>query len=89
MALNTYGIPIKGIRAAAGYITNLGRDNFGGHFEIFYDRSDGQIWTVYNMTADTRRAYPSPHIISVCTTRTHMTMQQIADCLHERLAELT
>ena len=87
MAINTYGIPIKGLREASGYTTNLGRNRTGGYFEIFYDRADGQVWAVYNITADDRRTYPSPKIISICTTRTHMTMQQIVDKLRERLEE--
>ena len=85
--VNCYGLEIKGLRAAAGYITNLGRECAGGYYEIFYDRADGQIWTVYNISAEERRTYPSPKIISVCTTRKHMTMQQIVDKLRERLEE--
>ena len=88
MPLNNHGIKIKGLRDASGYTTNLGRNRTGGYFEIFYDRADGQIWAVYNITADDRRTYPSPKIISVCTTRTHLTMQQIADKLRDRLEEL-
>ena len=85
--VNCYGLEIKGLRAAAGYITSLGRKHAGGYYEIFYDCADGQIWTVYNISADDRRTYPSPKIISVCTTRKHMTMQQIVDALYARLQE--
>ena len=87
MALNTYGIEIKGIRAAAGYTVGQGWSGCG-NFEIFYDLSDHQVWAVYNVTPDARRKYPSPNVISVCTTRNHITMQEIADRIRDRLQEL-
>ena len=87
MALNAYGLTIRDIRAAAAHTANLGRENDSGYFEIFYDFSDCRIWTVYNPGASNSKTYPSPSIISVCTTRNHMTMQQIADRLWERMRE--
>ena len=86
-SIDCHGLKIKGLRTAAGYIISLGR-HADGYYEIFYDRADGQIWAVYNITAADRRTYPSPNIISVCTTRRHIKMQQIADKLWERLQEL-
>ena len=78
--INKHGLPMQGLRNAAGD-TKSTRGYYGGYYvEIVYDRSDGTIWTVpfvdrnsYARLSDTE--------IAVCLADNPMTMQEIADAI--------
>ncbi len=85
--INKYGMKMNGLRAASGNTINW-TPRSGGYTQISYDRATGEVltndhvslgynsWTEYHDTA----------IIHVCNTSKHMTMQQIADAIADRVA---
>lgn len=84
MAINTYGLTIKGLRKASGETVNWQR-NSGCRTEIFYDREMGEVWTVDQVSENSWTEYRNPSIIKICTTSKHMTMQEIADAINREL----
>lgn len=88
MALNTHGIKINGIRKASGETVNWSPRS-GGYTEIFFDRRDGDVWTVDQVSFghNSWTVYHSSSIIKVCETSTHMSMQQIADAIYEAISD--
>ena len=87
-AINTHGLKINGIRKASGNTINWSPRS-GGYTEIFYDKSSGDVWTVdqVSLGQNSWTAYKSRSIIKVCNTDVHLTMQQIADMIHEVVEE--
>ena len=86
--VNTYGLPIKGLKTASGYTDDYGSYS-GRYVEIFYDRSTGEVWGNFqhSLGHNSWTVYHDPDVIKVCTTSSHMTMQQIADCIRYRIQE--
>ena len=86
MKINTHGLTIKGIKKASGETCDYGYYS-GEYVEIFYDRSTGEVWTKYQYSLGHNwwTQYDDPDIIKVCSTSQHLTMQQIADLIAERL----
>ena len=88
--VNTYGHKINGLRKASGE-TVIWDTRCGGYTEVFYDRSTGDVWTVdqislgYNSWTD----YHDTNVIKICNTSLHMTMQAIADAIHNTLSEIS
>ena len=82
MAINTYGLTIKGLKKASGETVNWTR---GCCTEIFYDRDTGEVWTVDQVSENSWTEYRNPSIIKICTTSRHMTMQEIADAINREL----
>lgn len=78
MAINTYGLTIKGLKKASGETVNWTR---GCCTEIFYDRDTGEVWTGDLVSENSWTEYRNPSIIKICTTSRHMTMQEIADAI--------
>lgn len=87
-SVNTYGIKVKGIRKASGNTVNWAPRS-GGYTEIFYDRGNGEVWTVdqISLGQNSWTDYHDPAVIKICNTSRHMTMQEIADSIMERLAK--
>lgn len=81
--INTYGMNIKGLRKASGETQNYTDDT--RYEEIFYNRETGEVWTKfqYSIGQCSWTQYQDPAIIKICNTSRHMTMQQIADRIHE------
>ena len=89
MTTNTHGRKISGLKKASGATQDYG--HFSGHYvEIFYDRSTGEVWTreQYSLGQNTWTEYADRAIVKICNTSCHMTMQQIADAINDRMAEL-
>ena len=89
MTINTYGRKISGLKKASGATQNYG--HFSGHYvEIFYDRSTGEGWTneQYSLGQNTWTEYHDKDICKICNASRHMTMQQIADAINDRRAEV-
>lgn len=86
--VNTYGLAIKGLKKASGCTEDYGCYS-GRYVEIFYDRSTGEVWGNFQHSPgqNSWTVYHDPDIIKVCTTSIHMTMQQIADCIRDRIQE--
>ena len=84
MALNKYNLPMSGLRKACSATVNWSPRS-GGYTEIFYDRSTGEIWTVDQVSLghNSWTQYDDPNVIKICETSNHMTMQEIADRIHE------
>lgn len=89
MKLNTHGLKMKGIRAASGDTQDYGYYS-PSYIEIFYDRSTGEIWTKYQHSLGHNwwTQYDDPDVIKICNASEHLTMQQIADLIAERVAML-
>lgn len=88
MAINTYGIKMNGLKKASGYTENYGPYS-GSYVELFYDKSNGDVWGIFqhSLGQNSWTVYHDPDVIKVCNTSSHMTMQQIADCIRDRLQE--
>ena len=88
MSINTHGIKMRGLKEASGYTQNYGPYS-GSYVEIFYDKSNGDVWGVFqhSLGQNSWTVYHDPDVIKVCTTSRHMTMQQIADCIRDRLQD--
>jgi hypothetical protein len=85
-SINTYGLKIKGLRNACGNTVNWDARS-GGYTEIFYDRSNGEVWTVDQISLgfNSWTEYHDPDVIKVCNTSRHMTMQEIADAIYNTI----
>lgn len=85
--INTYGLKIKGLKKASGNTLNYGYYS-GFYNEVFYDRATGEVWTVfqYSLGQNTWTKYHDPNVIKICNASNHMTMQEIADCIYDRIA---
>lgn len=87
--VDTHGIKIKGLKKASGNTENYGYYS-GKYDEVFYDRKTGEVWTVsrYSLGQNTWAVYDDPNVIKVCNASNHMTMQEIADMIYQRLCEI-
>ena len=83
---NTHGMTIKGLRKASGATVKCAGSSYS---QIVYDMEDGTVSEYYHWTenewtdfgADSKK-------VTVCNTRKHMTMQEIADKVYETVNEL-
>lgn len=75
--INTHGLTIKGLKAVCGQTGNWPCGS-GGHTDVYYDRATGELWTTDHV-GNSWTQYDAPNVIQVCSTATHMTMQQLAD----------
>ena len=87
--VDTHGIKINGLKKASGNTENYGYYS-GKYDEVFYDRKTGEVWTVsrYSLGQNTWTVYDDPNVIKVCNASNHMTMQEIADMIYQRLCEI-
>lgn len=86
--VNTYGLPIKGLKTASGYTEDYGSYS-GRYVEIFYDRSTGEVWGNFqcSLGQNSWSEYNDTDIVKICNTSRHMTMQEIADEIRRVLRE--
>lgn len=86
MKINKYGIKMTNLKKISGETVN----NPYGYSQISYDRSTGELLEAWhagnNMTSWTE--YHDPSIIHICDTSRHMTMQQLADAVRDKLDEI-
>lgn len=80
-----HGRKIKGLKAASGETKDYGHD--GRYVEIFYDRTEGKVWGVFqcSLGQNSWTDYHDSNIIKICNTARHMTMQEIADLINEKM----
>lgn len=83
MKIDKHGLNIKGIKKASGATQDYGYYS-GSYDELFYDRSSGEVWTVYqySLGQNSWTEYHDPSIIKLGNTSEHMTMQEIADLIY-------
>ena len=86
--VNTYGLPIKGLKTASGYTEDYGSCS-GRYVEIFYDRGTGEVWGNFqcSLGQNSWTEYHDPTVVKICNTSRHMTMQEIADEIHRVITE--
>ena len=86
--VNTYGLPIKGLKKASGYTEDYGCYS-GSYVELFYDKSNGDVWGNFQFSRgqNSWTEYHDPAVVKICNTIRHMTMQEIADEIHRVLRE--
>lgn len=80
--INTHGLKMTGLKAASGSTQNYGAFS-PSYDEIFYNRSTGEVWTVYqhSLGHNSWTVYHDASILKICDASNHMTMQQIADAI--------
>ena len=81
--LNKYGYKMSGLKKASAATVNWSARS-GGHTQISYDRSTGEVLTNDHI-GQSWTEYHDPDVITVCQTDRHMTMQQIADAIRDRM----
>lgn len=88
--LNTHGIKMTGIKAAAGATKGLQGCYNGVYEELFYDRRTGEVWTVTQASFghNSWTEYHDKQIIKICNLDDHKTMQEIADLIKQRMDEI-
>lgn len=88
--VNTYGITMKGLKKASGETKDLSGYYTGAYVELFYDRSTGEIWTVYQFSLgqNSWTEYHDKNIIKTGNISIPKTMQQIADMIYEATEEI-
>jgi hypothetical protein len=82
MKVNKYGMNMNGLKKASGETCNCNR----GYVQISYDRADGEVMAVYQLSDNDWTEYHSESIVTVANTRRHMTMQEIADAIAKVVA---
>lgn len=85
MKINKHGLKMVGLKAASGETVNW-EFNSGGHVQISYNMVTGEIYTDVHI-GNSWSEYRNANIITICHTSEHMTMQQIADRIAERVTE--
>lgn len=85
--VNTHGLKIKGLKKVSGETENYGEYS-SMYAEIFYDRATGEVWTVHQCSIghNTWTEYHDENVIKIGDTSSHMTMQEIADCIYKEVA---
>lgn len=87
-AVNTHGIKINGLRKVCGETKNLRGYYDGLYLEIFYDVSDGYLWTTEHASHNNWTKYEDSEIVKIANAYDHMTMQEIADAVYERVGKM-
>ena len=81
--INTHGLHIIGLRKAAGNTSDYAP--YSGHRDqIFFNLETGEIWTHY-IYGNGYNVYDDPAIIRIIDTTEHLTMQQLADLVFEKV----
>ena len=85
---NTHGLKMKGLKKASGSTVNY--TDAAWYNEIFYDVETGDVWTVFqcSLGCNFETVYHDKNIVKICNTGKHMTMQAIADRIHEKMCWL-
>lgn len=89
MMVNKHGHKMVGLKAASGATKGLRGYYSGEYCELFYDRSNGEVWTKYqySLGQNTWTEYHDSDIIKICNLDEPTTMQDIADMIARKLEE--
>jgi hypothetical protein len=83
--LNTHGIKMHGIKAAAHETTHAAP--YGAYIQISYNPATGDVLTAYHVSGNSWTQYQDPEIIHICNAHERMTMQAIADAVAEAVKQ--
>ena len=88
--LNTHGIKMTGIKAAASATKDLRGYYSGIYEELFFDRGTGEVWTVTQCSLghNSWTVYHDEKIIKICDLDDPTSMQEIADLIYWCVAEV-
>ena len=88
-SINTHGLTITDLKKASAETKNYGcySDKYN---EVFYDIGNGEVWTKFQVSLGHNNwtEYHDPNVIKICNTSRHMSMQEIADAIYERVCEV-
>ncbi len=86
--LNTHGLHMGGIKKASKETVNWDARSCG-YVELFYNKKMGFVWAVTQISIgqNSWTRYDDPDVIKIMNTTKHMTMQEIADAIAERMEE--
>ena len=84
--INTHGLKLVGLRKCSG---SMGKLNLcsGLFYELFYDRSTGEVWTILQPPRNWTE-YRDRDIIKIGNYCYHLAMQEIADAVNKTLKEI-
>ena len=82
-SVNTYGMMMKGLRKASGYTKTINN----GRVQINYDMETGDVIYTWHLNESSWTEYRENSVIHIVTTRSQMTMQQIADAIRDKVDE--
>lgn len=85
--VNIHGLKMIGLKKASGNTENFGYRSAGLYHEVFYNKKTGEVWTVFQCSLgyNSWTEYHDTNIVKICDTDRHMTMQEIADLISERM----
>lgn len=88
--VDKHGLKMTGLRKAAASTGNYG-GNSSMYDELFYNFKTGEVWTVFQCSLgwNAWTKYHDPHIVKICNTSRHMTMQEIADYIADYLKNMS
>lgn len=90
MKVNKNGYKMVGLKAASGNTKGLRGYYSGEYCELFYDRSNGEVWTNYKVSLGQNAwtEYHDSNVMTVGNLDEPTTMQEIADMIATKLAAL-
>lgn len=81
--LDTHGMKMTGIKAAAGATKDL--TPYGGScVQVSYDRETGEVLTAYHVGSGWT-LYHESSIVTACYATAPMTMQEVADSIADKV----
>jgi hypothetical protein len=88
MKIDKHGLKITGLKKCSGNTSDNGYYS-ASYSEIFYDRDTGATWAKYqyDLGHNSETVYHG-NVIKICNTSDHLTMQQIADMIRDKLDEI-
>ena len=88
MKIDTHGMKMRGLKAAAGPTKDLTGYYSGLYDELFYDRATGEMWTIRqtSLGQKTWTEYHDGNVIKIGNLDKRMSMQEIADMIAERVS---
>ena len=87
--IDKHGYKMFGLKKASGQTEDYGFYS-PEYVSIHYDRSTGEVLTNFHCALGETEwtQYDDPKVVFICNAHRHMTMQQIADEIADRLAEI-
>lgn len=87
MAINKHGYKMVGLKKTASETKNLRGGYNGEYCEIFYDTKTGEVWAVWQVSLgqNTWTVYHDKNVVKVCNVCIPLTMQDIADCIADKM----
>lgn len=87
MTIDKHGLKMTGLRHAAGATKEL-TPYAPWHIQLGYDKATGKVICSEVYGGGNYLEYRDPSIIAIASITKPMTMQEIADAIHDRLARL-